>query len=63
MFHKQSGVCAICLRPSIRVMDIDHDHATGKVRGLLCHSCNLGIGYFHDNKETLSRAIAYLVKS
>jgi hypothetical protein len=40
----QSGVCALCrLRPSNR---IDHDHTTGKVRGLLCNSCNTALGSY-----------------
>jgi len=39
---------------------VDHDHTTGEVRGLLCHNCNLGIGYFHENPEVLRAAIDYL---
>lgn len=48
----QQFVCAICKRPSIskatdlpRRLDIDHNHDSGKIRGLLCRSCNLGIGH------------------
>jgi hypothetical protein len=39
---------------------IDHNHITGKVRGILCGNCNRGLGYFHDNIETMGSAIEYL---
>ncbi len=42
---------------------IDHDHSTGKVRGLLCSCCNTGIGMFKDNPDVLDRAAFYLVRS
>lgn len=51
--------CESCGDPTI-VMHIDHDHATGKVRGLLCQDCNLGIGRFRDSPERLRQAAAYL---
>jgi hypothetical protein len=41
-------------------LHVDHNHMTGKVRGLLCHHCNVGIGHFEDNIVLLSNAITYL---
>jgi hypothetical protein len=43
-----------------KALGVDHDHITGKVRGLLCNDCNLGIGHFKDNIEKLKLAIKYL---
>lgn len=45
---------------SLDTVAIDHDHKTGIVRGLLCFSCNKGLGYFKDNIELLKKAIKYL---
>jgi hypothetical protein len=39
---------------------VDHCHISGKVRGVLCQNCNLGLGHFHDTPEKLERAAAYL---
>lgn len=61
-FRDQKGLCAICEQPSERVLHVDHDHATGKVRGLLCTHCNRGLGAFRDSILDLRRAIEYLVK-
>lgn len=59
---KQQGVCAICkeFEKENRVLSIDHDHLTGKVRGLLCNSCNRGLGYFRDSLFILRNSIDYL---
>lgn len=62
MLEKQGGVCAICRKapPAQRRLAVDHDHVTGVVRGLLCTSCNLGLGKFMESLELLRRAVAYL---
>ncbi len=62
LLTNQSGLCAICRRPTL-AFDVDHDHKTGAVRGLLCHTCNIGLGSFKDNVEYLANAIRYLEKS
>lgn len=51
--------CDICKTKS-KSLHIDHDHATGKVRGLLCLLCNTGLGKFKDNRELLLEAVRYL---
>jgi hypothetical protein len=60
----QDGRCAICLTDSPngrhRDFHVDHVRGTKIVRGLLCHSCNMGIGYFKDSIWRLERAITYL---
>lgn len=65
MFAKQGGVCASCGDSPVGQgryadFDIDHDHATGRVRGLLCRDCNQGIARFHDDPERLEAAARYL---
>jgi hypothetical protein len=52
------GLCAICRQHSDLV--IDHDHQSNKYRGLLCRSCNLLLGFAHDEVEMLESAIRYL---
>lgn len=57
---RQSGRCAICNKE--RALVVDHCHAKGNVRGLLCHHCNTGIGLFDDDPAILELAIKYLQK-
>lgn len=62
MLAKQGGVCAVCLKPekTKRRLAVDHDHNTGKIRGLLCRDCNTSLGKLGDSPEILRRAAAYL---
>ena len=66
MFQKQEGRCAICLKHQSEIklrLYVDHDHETGKVRGLLCKPCNSVLGFACDETGTLQRAISYLEES
>ena len=63
MYADQEGRCGICgVIESDRRHAIDHDHATGVVRGLLCRKCNMAIGLFGDSPDTLRSALAYMEK-
>lgn len=59
MYDEQDGLCSICRNHEDK-LHIDHDHTTGRVRGLLCENCNKGIGFLNDDVETLHSAIDYL---
>jgi hypothetical protein len=62
MLTEQQHLCALCgEKPDTdRRMHVDHDHATGKIRALLCHHCNLLLGNAKDSVDRLRQAIAYL---
>lgn len=68
MLERQGNVCAICggketvhdNRGRLRSLHVDHDHATGKIRALLCSKCNNGLGCFRDNTDVMQKAIDYL---
>ncbi len=72
LLEKGNGVCWICFRPETRrrskkarhpeALYVDHHHSSGLIRGLLCRTCNTGIGYFDDDPERVAKAIEYLVK-
>lgn len=63
----QGGACAICrgdiAGKSKKYFSVDHDHTSGRVRGLLCEGCNFGLGKFKDSSELLQAAISYLAKN
>lgn len=64
-YNEQNGACAIGGMPETVnsvALAIDHDHATGAIRGLLCRRCNTGLGLFRDNPDLLRKAAAYLEK-
>ena len=63
----QDNKCAICKNEfvpgsNITKACVDHNHNSGEFRAILCGACNLGLGYFKDNKKLLSAAIVYLAK-
>lgn len=61
LYSKQNGFCAVCnMNVPTTDMVVDHCHTTGKIRGLLCHLCNRGLGQFKDNWNLLIRAADYL---
>ena len=71
MLREQNGVCAICHRTNNEIiketgeprnLHVDHNHATGKIRGLLCGGCNKSIGQLGESIDLLMRAIEYLKK-
>lgn len=66
---EQGGVCAVCGDPERTThrgsaspwsLSVDHDHVTGRVRGLLCTPCNRGIGFLRDDPSIMRRALEYL---
>ena len=68
MLDSQNGSCAICkVKPDFKTrkkrFSIDHCHATGTVRGLLCDACNRGIGMLKDDPNILMSAIEYLSRA
>lgn len=70
LYKDSKGVCAICNKPEtaisshkhrrIRMLCIDHDHKTDKIRGVLCGRCNAAIGHFKDDVNSMHAAIRYL---
>jgi hypothetical protein len=67
---KQENKCAICGKEETRKstlgfqmnLSVDHDHKTGKIRGLLCKKCNTAIGSLFDDTQLLTKAISYIIQ-
>ena len=68
MYELQEGLCGVCGEPEIQrredgseqLLSVDHDHRSGRIRGLLCSRCNTGVGLFRDNPALLRAAAEYL---
>ena len=60
MLEAQNNSCAICIQPFLKTPNVDHCHAHGHVRGILCGPCNRGLGMFEDNPQRLLAAANYL---
>jgi len=61
ILDEQNGVCAICFRePKKRRLHVDHNHSTGKIRGLLCFRCNYGLSWLSGDPVKFRRAADYL---
>jgi hypothetical protein len=63
MWSAQDGRCAICFERPHERLCLDHDHATGQIRGLLCRRCNAGLGLFLDQPDRLTAAVTYLARA
>jgi hypothetical protein len=66
MLVEQNHSCKICFSHQDKLkrrLCVDHDHTTGKVRGLLCDTCNRSLGLLKDNIEVMKRAVTYLEAS
>jgi hypothetical protein len=66
LLEAQGGVCAICKtlpegKGRFGTWNVDHDHETGEIRGLLCGYCNSMLGYAKDDPETLRAGMDYLM--
>lgn len=68
LMKAQNGQCAICgkeetrkLKGKLMRLCLDHNHETGKIRALLCHDCNSGLGKFYDSPDILTKAAIYLM--
>lgn len=65
MFAEQEGKCLGCFKHQSnfkKALCVDHDHKTGKIRGLLCSNCNTGLGLIKDSSDILMNLIEYLAK-
>ena len=67
MLLTQKGVCAVCGLPETTItrgylqpLAVDHDHSSGKIRGLLCVKCNTALGLLKDSKERIKTLLEYI---
>lgn len=69
LFEAQAGLCAVCGESEKakqlghdkpRLLAVDHNHSTGKVRGLLCTNCNLALGNMRDSEALISKLLEYI---
>lgn len=63
MIEKQEGKCASCgfeLSEDRRLVHLDHDHTTGQVRSVLCHGCNIALGYLKESPERIRGLLEYV---
>lgn len=70
MFISQGGACSICgcpetikLKNIVKRLSVDHNHITGKVRGLLCHKCNQALGLLGENPVVIKSLLEYIIKN
>lgn len=69
--ESQGFLCKICNQPEtaldrsgkVKYLSVDHDHKTGRIRGLLCHGCNVALGAMKDSSDRLRSAAVYLDSS
>jgi len=64
LMKDHEGVCAVCKQPEPqnKALSIDHNHLTGKVRGLLCHPCNAALGLLKEDSARIDRLMKYIEK-
>jgi hypothetical protein len=63
LLQLQAGCCAICKEPAKQTLAVDHNHETGKIRGLLCYRCNYGLGWFSEDPCRIGLAATYLISN
>ena len=66
LLQAQNYKCVICFKPQAeltKALCVDHNHSTGKIRGLLCHNCNNGLGLYYDSPANLRCAANYIERT
>lgn len=63
MVEDQQCKCKICGNKPQKPLYVDHCHETKRIRGLLCHQCNVALGHMNDDPQRLEKAISYLKES